>query len=105
MSAVRGGERDSRMAARENWRGGPPHELMREMRSSCPVNWSEGFEDFPGEAGFWSVTTAQDVDTVSRDWRTYSSELGGITAANVVIPLELTRALFIGMDAPKHDRI
>jgi cytochrome P450 len=43
---------------------------------------------------------------VSRDWRTYSSELGGITAlTDAIIPLELTRAMFIGMDPPKHDRL
>jgi cytochrome P450 len=50
------------------------------------------------------VTTADDVLAVSRDWQTYSSETGGITAAGV-LPLELTRAMFIGMDPPKHDRV
>jgi len=94
-----------RVTERRNWVDGPPHELMRELRGGCPVHWTGGFEDFPDEPGFWSVTTAEDVHTVSRDWRTYSSELGGITAASVVLPLELTRAMFIGMDPPKHDRI
>ena len=57
------------------------------------------------EAGFWSVTTADDVHAVSRDWQTYSSELGGITAlTDAVMPLELIQAMFIGMDPPKHDR-
>jgi cholest-4-en-3-one 26-monooxygenase len=42
---------------------------------------------------------------VSRDWQTYSSERNGITAVNAVIPVELIRAMFIGMDPPKHDRI
>jgi cholest-4-en-3-one 26-monooxygenase len=51
------------------------------------------------------VTRADDVHTVSRDWRTYSSELGGVTAANVAFPLELVQAMFIGMDPPKHDRL
>ena len=51
------------------------------------------------------MTTAEDVHTVSRDRRTYSSERGGITAAAGVFPLELTRAMFIGMDPPKHDRV
>ncbi len=51
------------------------------------------------------MTTAQDIQTVSRDWQTYSSELGGITAANVAFPIELMRAMFIGMDPPKHDRL
>jgi cholest-4-en-3-one 26-monooxygenase len=43
---------------------------------------------------------------VSKDWQTYSSELGGFTALqNSILPLELQRAMFIGMDPPKHDRI
>src|SRR5205823_2373800 len=33
------------------------------------------------------------------------SELGGITALSNVFPLELVRAMFIGMDPPKHDRV
>ncbi len=90
---------------REYWQDGPPHELFKRMRRECPVHWSAAITEFPGEAGFWSVTTAEDVHTVSRDFRTYSSELGGITAANIVFPLELTRAMFIGMDPPKHDRV
>jgi cytochrome P450 len=89
---------------REFWLDGPPHELFKRMRRECPVHWSKSITEFPEEAGFWSVTTAEDVHAVSRDFRTYSSELGGITAAGV-IPLELTRAMFIGMDPPKHDRI
>ncbi len=42
---------------------------------------------------------------MSRDWRTYSSERGGITAITAIFPLELMRAMFIGMDPPKHDRV
>jgi cholest-4-en-3-one 26-monooxygenase len=91
---------------REQWLDGPPHALFKRMRSECPVHWSSRISEFPEEAGYWSVTTADDVHTVSRDWATYSSELGGITAVSEsVMPLELTRAMFIGMDPPKHDRL
>jgi cytochrome P450 len=93
------------VAERKIWLEGPPHELFKQLRSECPVHWSERISEYPGEAGFWSVTTADDVHTVSRDWRTYSSELGGVTAVSEVFPIELTRAMFIGMDPPKHDRI
>src|SRR5439155_18634974 len=48
---------------------------------------------------------AEDVHQVSRDWETYSSELGGVTVFAEIFPLELARAMFIGMDPPKHDRI
>jgi cholest-4-en-3-one 26-monooxygenase len=69
------------------------------------VHWTDGFEEFPEEAGFWSVTTADDIHTVSRDWKTYSSERGGVLAAAAGFPLELAQAMFIGMDPPKHDRV
>jgi cytochrome P450 len=90
---------------RDLWQEGPPHELFRELRHECPIHWTESFEEFPDEPGFWSVTTAQDIHSVSRDWRTYSSERGGVLAAAAGFPIELARAMFIGMDPPKHDRI
>jgi cholest-4-en-3-one 26-monooxygenase len=90
---------------RELWLHGAPNELFAQMRTECPVHWTERITEFPEQAGFWSVTTAEDVHTVSRDWRTYSSEVGGVTSTNIAFPLELTRAMFIGMDPPQHDRV
>jgi len=101
-------ERDIRsveLTERELWIDGPPIETFKEMRSKCPVHWTESFEEFPDEPGFWSVTTAEDIHTVSRDWKTYSSERGGVLAARGEFPLELAQAMFIGMDPPKHDRL
>jgi cholest-4-en-3-one 26-monooxygenase len=89
----------------ELWVDGPPYDTFKEMRAKCPIHWTEKFEEFPEEDGFWSVTTADDIHTVSRDWETYSSELGGVLAARGDFPLELARAMFIGMDPPKHDRL
>jgi len=90
----------------ERWVNGPPHELFKELRSECPVHWSEQIPEFPDERGYWSVTRAEDIASVSRDWETYSSELGGVTAvSDSVFPIELARAMFIGMDPPKHDRL
>jgi cytochrome P450 len=96
---------DVQLIERERWPDGPPHELFKRMRNECPVHWSAGVPEFPESAGFWSITTADDVHTVSRDWQTYSSEKGGIVAVTANFPLELMRAMFIGMDPPKHDRI
>jgi cytochrome P450 len=93
------------LTQRELWLNGPPQDAFREMRGKCPVHWTESFEELPDEAGFWSITTAEDVHTVSRDWETYSSELGGVVAAAAGFPIELARAMFIGMDPPKHDRL
>ncbi|HEY7932387.1 MAG TPA: cytochrome P450 [Solirubrobacteraceae bacterium] len=89
----------------EVWQDGPPHELFKELRQGCPVHWTSRITEFPEEPGYWSVTTAEDVHTVSRDWKTYSSERGGVVLANIGFPIELSRAMFIGMDPPKHDRI
>ena len=97
---------DVLVTEREHWVDGPPQELFAQLRRECPVHWTSRITDYPGEEGFWSVTTADDVYEVSRDWQTYSSEKGGITAlTNAIMPLELITAMFIGMDPPKHDRI
>jgi cytochrome P450 len=90
---------------REHWAEGPPHALFAEMRAKCPVHWTSEVTEVPAAAGFWSVTTADDVHTVSRDWEAYSSELGGVVVIDEVFPIELARAMFIGMDPPKHDRL
>src|SRR3954471_11317822 len=97
---------DLRVLDRERWLDGPPHELFKELRASCPVHWTPEIREFPQEKGFWSVTRPEDVAAVSRDWQTYSSELGGVTAiSESIFPMELSRAMFIGMDPPKHDRV
>src|SRR4051794_26470283 len=94
------------VADRPLWLDGPPHELFKDLRSRCPVHWSSRIPEYPEEDGFWSVTLAEDVHAVSRDWQTYSSEVGGITAlTDTIMPLELIQAMFIGMDPPKHDRL
>ncbi|HEY1833404.1 MAG TPA: cytochrome P450 [Solirubrobacteraceae bacterium] len=93
------------LTERQYWEDGPPYEVFKEMRGGCPIHWTENFEEFPEEEGFWSVTTADDIHTVSRDWETYSSELGGVLVAAAGFPIELARAMFIGMDPPKHDRL
>jgi cytochrome P450 len=105
MNSPEGDLSDVLVTERQRWLSGPPHELFREMRQGCPVHWTSHISEYPEEAGYWSVTRADDIHTVSRDWKTYSSELGGVTAINAGFPIELSRAMFIGMDPPKHDRL
>ena len=90
---------------REQWLDGPPHALFKELRGGCPVHWTSKITEYPEEDGFWSVTTADDVHAVSRDWETYSSATGFTALTNAILPLELSQAMFIGMDPPKHDRL
>jgi cholest-4-en-3-one 26-monooxygenase len=90
---------------REVWLDGPPHAVFERLRHKCPVHWTSTITEYPDEAGYWSVTKADDVHAVSRDWETYSSA-GGITLlTSAIMPLELIQAMFIGMDPPKHDRL
>jgi cytochrome P450 len=105
MASTRPDVESVELTSEELWAHGPPHELFKKMRSGCPVHWTDKFELFPEEPGFWSVTTADDVYTVTRDWSTYSSERGGVLAAAAGFPLELAQAMFIGMDPPRHDRL
>jgi cytochrome P450 len=105
MATVEHDIKNVELTEREHWLEGPPLELFKEMRGKCPIHWTESFEEFPEEDGFWSVTTAEDIYAVSRDWETYSSETGGVLAARGEFPLELAQAMFIGMDPPKHDRL
>jgi len=105
MATVGRDIKDVELTEEALWVDGPPHEAFKEMRGGCPIHWTDSFELFPEEPGFWSVTTAEDVHTVSRDWQTYSSERGGVLVAAAGFPLELAQAMFIGMDPPKHDRL
>ncbi len=88
----------------EYWEDGPPYPIFKRMRSESPIHWSE-IEEYGNEDGLWSITKARDVRTISLDWRTFSSEVGGITALTHAFPLELMQSMFIAMDPPKHDRI
>ncbi len=105
IAAGGGNVEDALVLDREHWENGPPQDLFKRMRSECPVHWTSKVTELPQAKGFWSVTRADDVHTVSRDWQTYSSELGGVVVIDEVFPIELARAMFIGMDPPKHDRI
>src|SRR5213080_558238 len=97
---------DLLVTERELWLDGPPHETFKQLRRGCPVHWTAKITEYPQEEGFWSVTKADDIHEVSRDWETYSSEIGGITLLrHAIMPLELIQAMFIGMDPPKHDRL
>jgi cytochrome P450 len=97
---------DLLVTERELWQDGPPHETFKQLRQGCPVHFTSKISEYPEEDGFWSVTKAGDIHEVSRDWETYSSEIGGITALrHAILPLELVQAMFIGMDPPKHDRL
>lgn len=88
----------------EHWADGAPHALFRRLREESPVHWSAGISQSPADEGFWSVSNAELIREVSRDWETYSSATNFIVNDHLV-PMFLVQGMFIGMDPPKHDRI
>jgi hypothetical protein len=49
-----------------------PHEVFTLLRHEAPVYWY----DWEHGKGFWCITRYDDVVSVLKDWRTYSSETG-----------------------------
>jgi len=87
------------------WTDGPPHEIFSRLRREAPAHWSP-LDEYPDEAGFWSLTRAEDLRRVSLDWETFSSYVGGIMVLDDFgIPLEGQQQQMISMDPPRHDRI
>jgi len=80
---------------------GQPHDQFRWLRANDPVYWHEE----QGGRGFWAVTRHEDVCTVSRDPKTYSSYAGGI-AIDDMDPngLAASRNMMLFMDPPQHTR-
>lgn len=87
------------------WDDGPPFDLFARLRREAPVHWSP-LNDYPDEAGFWSITRWKDIHEISRDFSTFSSERGGILLLDEPgLPLVMQQQQMISMDPPRHDRI
>jgi len=88
----------------ELWKDGFPHAIFERLRREDPVHWSP-MATWENEPGFWSITCAEDVHAISRDWQAFSSQRGGVVVSDHGTPLDLQRQMFIAMDPPRHDRI
>ena len=87
------------------WDAGPPWELFARMQREAPVHFSPQ-RVAPGEGGFWSIVRHEDVRTVTRDFKTFSSERRGIFLVDDIgVPLDVQRMQMISMDPPRHDRM
>lgn len=100
---------DFTVADPELWADGPPHQAFAEMRAKCPVHHSAGIAGMPEAPGFWSITKADDVARISRDWKTFSSNREGavdLTWEGMPENLkELSKMDMINLDPPRHDRL
>ena len=69
MTSTRSNLDDVRVGERKYWLEGPPHDLFRQLRSECPVHWTDKVTEYPREKGFWSVTRADDIVHLARHRR------------------------------------
>jgi cytochrome P450 len=87
------------------WDAGPPWELFGRLQREAPVHFSAQAVA-PDEGGFWSIVTHEDIRTVTRDFKTFSSERRGIFLVDDIgVPLDVQRMQMISMDPPRHDRM
>jgi cytochrome P450 len=78
-----------------------PWEAFDLLQREAPVY----FHPEPGGRGFWALTRYDDVATVLRDTKTFSSEVGGAaTIEDVPEDVLSVRRNFLEYDPPKHGR-
>ena len=56
-----------------------PHDELARYRREAPVAWvnATAMQGEQPDDGFWLVTRHADLVAVHKDWRTFSSEIGG----------------------------
>lgn len=85
---------------------GVPHDAYDAFRSTAPVAWvAEGAHNGHHGAGFWSLTRWDDVVAVHKDWRTFSSELGGTEIEELEPDAIAARKTMLETDPPRHTRL
>jgi cytochrome P450 len=78
------------------------------LRKNAPVSWHKPIEEpeippeLHGEAGFWAVTRAQDIQYVSQNNELFSSD--GSVSLQPRHPDLVQPPTFLEMDPPKHTR-
>jgi cytochrome P450 len=79
---------------------GVPFAAYDEFRREAPVAW---IDDHDG--GFWSLTTHEHVVAVHKDWRTYSSEVGGTEMETLEPDALVARRTMLETDPPRHTKL
>jgi cytochrome P450 len=86
----------------EVWVEGVPHDWFALLRREAPCFW----QDEPaGGRGFWSLTRYDDVVAASKDYETFSSELGGTSLMDLTPEQVESRKSMLDTDPPRHTRL
>ncbi|HET9602496.1 MAG TPA: cytochrome P450 [Acidimicrobiales bacterium] len=84
-----------------------PHDELARYRREAPVAWlnATAMQDEQPDDGFWLVTRHADLVAVHKDWRTFSSEIGG-TELECLAPDALrARRTMLETDPPRHTKL
>ncbi len=90
---------------------GMPYPYFAWLQANEPVHWQEPFEgslqkERVPQRGFWVVTRYTDVQSISRDQRTFSSELGTTIIRDMGEEMiSRLRLWMINQDSPRHTRL
>ena len=89
------------LADPDTFEGGPPHDLLAELRRTSPVYWND-----TASGGFWAVLRHADVEAVARQPQLFSSERGGVVLEDLPADrLEQMRGMLLAMDPPRHREV
>ena len=89
------------LASTAAFAAGHPWDQYAWLRANDPVHWHPEVDG----PGFWAVTRYDDVRTVSRQPRTFSSYARGVMMAESdEAGLAAQRQMMLSMDPPQHDR-
>lgn len=98
--------RDLDIVSHDVYERGVPHSAYDRFRAEAPVAWvNEGPHNGHHGAGFWSLTRWADVVAVHKDWRTFSSELGGTEIEELAPDALVARKTMLETDPPRHTRL
>jgi cytochrome P450 len=75
-------------------------------RSKAPVAWiNETPANGHSGAGFWALTRWDDVVEIHKDWRRFSSEVGGTEIEELEPDAIVARRTMLETDPPRHTRL
>ncbi len=85
---------------------GVPFAAYDEFRRVAPVAWvNETEHNGHDGSGFWSLTAHEHVVAVHKDWRTFSSEVGGTEIEELEADALVARRTMLETDPPRHTRL
>jgi cytochrome P450 len=81
---------------------GIPYAAFDRYRTEAPVAW---VNEHDGGSGFWAITRWDDLVAVHKDWRTFSSEIGGTELEELEPDALVARRTMLETDPPRHTRL